>query len=42
MKQYHPDLYVNSDSEIKNIAEMKTREINISYEYLTRYIEKAT
>jgi hypothetical protein len=37
MKQYHPDLFANSNQEIKNIAEVKTREINIAYEYLVNY-----
>jgi len=35
MKQYHPDLFVNSNPEIKNIAETTTRQINSAYEYLS-------
>jgi hypothetical protein len=39
MKQYHPDLFANSDLEIKKIAEFKTRSINIAYEYLAKHTE---
>jgi hypothetical protein len=39
MKQYHPDLFVNSNLEIRNIAENKTREINNAYEYLAKNME---
>jgi DnaJ-class molecular chaperone len=38
MKKYHPDLYLNSDIEIRDMAENKCKAINIAYEYLSHWV----
>jgi len=41
MMKYHPDLYANSDQEIKSFAEEKAMLINGAYEYLISYNRSA-
>jgi hypothetical protein len=40
MKIFHPDLYQNNSKEDTLLVENKSKEINIAYEYLNKYVKK--